>query len=73
MYQAIGKIIKFISYNMGEIPQDELLLTNVKALNFHSPKFLNTFKNYPNDIHLAAISKAMLIYPPCILHPIPSM
>ncbi len=58
--KVIGKIIKLISYNMGKIPQDELLLTNVRALNFHSPKFLNTFLNHPNDIHLGAISKAML-------------
>ncbi len=58
--EVIGKIIKLISYNMGEIPQDELLLTNVKALKFHFPKFLNIFLNHPNDIHLGVISKAML-------------
>jgi len=69
--KVIETIIKLISYNMGKIPQDEILLTNVKALNFHSPQFLNIVLN----IHLMAISEAMLrsTYPPCILHPIPYM
>jgi hypothetical protein len=58
--KVIGKIIKLLFYNMGKIPQDELLLTTIKALNFHPSKFLNTFTNHPNDIHLGAISKALL-------------